>query len=76
MALVVVEACVPVVEILGEIHLLRGPEGGLGLLVHLPDLYDASVASQAASRTDVYLVVLDGEEYKTPLGFDEEGLLA
>ena len=36
--LIVVQAVVPVVKILGEINLLSGPEGGLGLLVHLPDL--------------------------------------
>jgi hypothetical protein len=36
--LVVVEASVPVVEILGEINLLCGPERGFGLLVHVPDL--------------------------------------
>ena len=36
--LIVVEAVVPVVKILGEIDLLGGPEGGFGLLVHLPDL--------------------------------------
>jgi hypothetical protein len=29
---------VPVVEILGQINLLSGPERGLGLLVHLPNL--------------------------------------
>lgn len=32
------QTVVPVVEILGEINLLGGPEGSLGLLVHLPDL--------------------------------------
>jgi hypothetical protein len=37
-ALVVVEALVPVVKVLGEIDLLSGPERSLGLLVHLPDL--------------------------------------
>ena len=37
-ALVVVEASVPVVKVLGEIDLLCCPEGSLGLLVHLPDL--------------------------------------
>lgn len=37
-ALIVVQAVVPVVQILGQINLLGGPEGGLGLLVHLPDL--------------------------------------
>lgn len=28
----------PVLEVVGEVELLSGPEGGLGLLVHLPDL--------------------------------------
>ena len=37
-ALVVVEALVPVVKILGQIDLLGSPEGSFGLLVHLPDL--------------------------------------
>lgn len=37
-ALIVVEAVVPVVEVLGEINLLCCPERGLRLLVHLPDL--------------------------------------
>ena len=44
-ALVIVEAVVPVVQILGQINLLSSPEGGLGLLVHLPDLLiDMSLA--------------------------------
>ena len=38
-ALIVVQAVVPVVKVLGEINLLCGPERGLGLLVHLPDLW-------------------------------------
>jgi len=29
---------VPIVEILGQINLLSGPEGSLGLLIHLPNL--------------------------------------
>lgn len=37
-ALIVVQAVVPVVEILGQVNLLGGPERGLGLLVHVPDL--------------------------------------
>lgn len=37
-ALVIVEAFVPVVKVLGQIDLLSSPEGSLGLLVHLPDL--------------------------------------
>lgn len=36
--LIVVQAVVPVVEILREINLLGSPERGFGLLVHLPDL--------------------------------------
>lgn len=35
---VVIQAVVPVVEVLGEIHLLSGPERSFSLLVHLPDL--------------------------------------
>jgi len=38
-ALVIVQAVVPVVQILGQINLLGGPEGSFGLLVHLPDLF-------------------------------------
>ena len=37
-ALVVVEALVPVVEILGQINLFGSPERSFGLLIHLPDL--------------------------------------
>jgi len=37
-AFIVVEAVVPVMNILGEVHLLSGPEGSLSFLVHLPDL--------------------------------------
>lgn len=36
--LVIVQAVVPVVQILGQINFLGGPKRGLGLLVHLPDL--------------------------------------
>lgn len=39
-ALVVIQALVPVVKILGEINLFCGPEGSFGLLVELPDLCD------------------------------------
>ena len=28
----------PILEVIGEVNLLGGPEGGLGLLVHVPDL--------------------------------------
>lgn len=37
-SLVVVQLVLPVVEIGGEVDLLGCPEGGLSLLVHLPDL--------------------------------------
>lgn len=43
--LVIVQAVVPVVQILGQINLFGGPEGGLGLLVHLPDLIDELLAN-------------------------------
>ena len=36
--LIIVEFILPVVHVLGEVHLLCGPEGSLGLLVHLPNL--------------------------------------
>lgn len=42
--LIVVETVVPVVQILGKINLLSSPERGLGLLVHLPDLWRLSVS--------------------------------
>ena len=35
-AFIIVKAVVPVVEILGQVHLLGSPEGCLSLLVHLP----------------------------------------
>ena len=38
-ALVVVQSRIPVMEILGQVDLLGRPEGCLGLLVHLPDLW-------------------------------------
>ena len=37
-ALVVVHAVLPIVEVLGQVHLLGRPERRLSLLVHLPDL--------------------------------------
>lgn len=37
-ALIVVQTLVPVMQILREINFFGGPERGLGLLVHLPDL--------------------------------------
>ena len=36
--LIVVQFVLPIVHVLGEVHLLCGPEGSLGLLVHLPNL--------------------------------------
>ena len=44
-AFVVVELVCPVVHILRKVHFLGCPEGCLGLLVHLPDLWHASVMS-------------------------------
>lgn len=38
--LVIVQAIVPVVKVFGQVDFLSCPEGGLGLLVHLPDLND------------------------------------
>lgn len=37
-ALIIGQAVVPVVEVLGQIDLFRSPERGFGFLVHLPDL--------------------------------------
>jgi hypothetical protein len=70
-ALVVVEALVPIVEVLGEIDLFGGPEGGFGLLVHVPDLsWPVSVMFFTTLGREVrdalsYRVVLDGEEHET-----------
>lgn len=41
-AFIISQAVVPVVKVLREIDFLSGPEGGFGLLVHLPDLYIAT----------------------------------
>ena len=37
-ALIIVEAVVPVVKVFGKVDFLGSPEGGFGFLVHLPDL--------------------------------------
>lgn len=37
-ALIIIHAVVPVVKILGQINLFGGPERGLSLLIHLPNL--------------------------------------
>lgn len=42
-ALICVEPVLPIVEILGEIHLLSGPERRLRLFVHLPNLLNLLV---------------------------------
>jgi hypothetical protein len=39
-ALVIVEAFIPIVKVFGEINFFRGPEGSFGFLVHLPDLWE------------------------------------
>jgi len=49
-ALVLGEAVLPVVHVLGEVDLLGGPEGGLGLLVHLPDLVEFDGEEDEAAR--------------------------
>lgn len=36
--LVIIQAVVPVMQVLGQVDFFRRPEGRLGLLVHLPDL--------------------------------------
>jgi hypothetical protein len=71
-ALVVVQSLVPVVEVLGQVDLLGGPEGSFGLLVHLPDLssvirdvmlwFDASQDASNVSDAKTYIVVLDWEK--------------
>ena len=53
-ALVVVELVVPIVKVLGEVDLFSGPEGGLGLLVHLPDL-ERRIRTESVSGIDVDL---------------------
>lgn len=51
-ALVVVKALVPVVQVLGQVDLLGRPERRLGLLVHLPDLCDASCQPMRPRRVE------------------------
>ena len=49
-ALIIVQAAVPIVQILGEIDFLGGPERGLSLLVHLPDLIFRRLNALADAR--------------------------
>lgn len=70
-SLIVVELVVPVVQIGGEVDLLRGPERSLSLLVHLPDLPSASVRlCRAWNRA--HLSVLDREEDESRGGLLEQ----
>ena len=38
--------------VVGEVELLGGPEGGLGLLVHLPDLSQRAAALSVGGRAE------------------------
>ena len=51
---VIVDTVVPVMEILGEINLLGGPERRLGLLVHLPDLKGWCVSKGRRFEKSIY----------------------
>ena len=52
-ALVVVEAGVPIVHVLGQIDLFGSPEGRFGLLVHLPDLDRCEGRSREGLRSGI-----------------------
>lgn len=58
-ALVIVHAGVPVVEILGQIDFLSSPERSFVLLVHLPDLFRVSLSSRGVPRPLYALVTRD-----------------
>ena len=74
-ALVVVHAVVPVVEVLGEVDLLNRPEGGFSLLVHLPDLRPAmSRRRPATTRRCTNLMILDGEQDESALRLNQQRL--
>lgn len=49
-ALIVRQLVLPIVHVLGQIDLLSGPEGGLGLLVHLPHLMELDGEEHKAAR--------------------------
>jgi len=60
----------PVVEVSREVDLLGGPEGRLGLLVHVPDLWGGRAGQRAAGTAraprhrNTYVVVLDRKEHE------------
>ena len=76
-ALIVVKSVLPIVEVLGEIHLFCSPKGRLCLLVHLPYLLhlSATLASVLQGLSNAYLVVLNREEDKATLRFFEKRLV-
>ena len=43
----------PILEVVGEVDLLGGPEGGLGLLVHVPDLVEDHGYTRAANDENI-----------------------
>lgn len=79
-ALVFVKPVLPVVEILGEIYLLGGPERRLRLFVHLPNLFNLLVTwpttlEKPEKACGTYFVVLNREEDKATLRFFEKRLV-
>ena len=66
--LILVKSVLPVIEILGKVHLLGGPERRLRLLIHLPNLLNPLATSLSSSESNKYLVVLNWEEDKAALG--------
>jgi hypothetical protein len=64
-----------VADVLGEIDLLGGPEGGFGLLVHFPDLrvLDREHAEPVRVRSEQWLFG-NGRHFLWFLGFESEEL--
>ena len=50
--LIVIQSMVPIVQILGQIDLLGGPEGCFGLFIHLPNLQKHHKAISCQSITE------------------------
>ena len=73
--LIIVEAVVPVVDILRKVDLFGGPERSLSLLVHLPNLRTVSAKPLCARRVDTYLVIFDGEKNEAVGVLLEDGLI-
>ena len=75
MPFVVGEPMVPVPEVMREIDLFDGPEGGLGPFVHLPDLKTQNETLTAVKEfVSLYLIVLYREEHKATGGLSEQRL--